>query len=233
MFFPSSHPSLLVRRSRPGLRASSRGVVGGLGAALLAAPAAQALPLISEVFYDAVGSDDQQSFVEISAAPGSALDGYTLEGVNGSGGAIGPVITLAGTVPASGLFVLADRDSGGATLVAIFDQLANFDFQNGPDSVVLRDASSAVVDALGYGTFAAGDVFAGEGNAAPDVPSGSSLARVLADVDTDDNAFDFVELGVPTPGTADFAPVPEPGTAVLLGFGLAGLGISGRKRVRR
>ncbi len=36
----------------------------------------------------------------------------------------------------------------------------NFDFQNGPDSVVLV-AEGAVVDALGYGTFAPDEVFAG------------------------------------------------------------------------
>ena len=214
-------------------RAAVHAAVCGLTLAGVAAPAAQALPLVSELFYDGVGSDDKKTFVEISAAPGTSLDGYTLEGVNGSGGAIGPVITLAGTVPASGLFVVADRDSAGATLVAVFDQLSKFDFQNGPDSVVLRDASSVLVDALGYGVFAVGDVFAGEGSAAPDVPAGSSLARVLADVDTNDNAFDFVELVTPTPGTADFAPVPEPGTALLLAVGLAGLGLSGGKRQSR
>ena len=64
----------------------------------------------------------------------------------------------------------------------------NFDFQNGPDSVVLRDALGTAVDALGYGIFAAGEVFAGEGSPAPDPAAGSSLARVFADVDTDDNA---------------------------------------------
>ena len=224
---------LLSPWARSGRRSAVRTAVCGLTLAGIAAPAAQALPRVSELFYDGVGSDDMKSFVEISAAPGTSLDGYTLEGVNGSGGAIGPVITLAGTVPASGLFVVADRDSAGATLVAVFDQLSNFDFQNGPDSVVLRDASSALVDALGYGVFAVGDVFAGEGSPAPDVPAGSSLARVLANVDTNDNAFDFVELTTPTPGTANFAPVPEPGTALLLAVGLAGLGVSGGKRERR
>ena len=40
--------------------------------ALVSIPhAAAAVPLISEVFYDAVGSDNGQSFVELYAAPGA------------------------------------------------------------------------------------------------------------------------------------------------------------------
>ena len=89
-----------------------------------------ALPLLSEVFYDATGSDDGQSFVELSATPGTVLDGLTIEGVNGAGGAIGPVITLSGTVGAGGLFVVADTVSAGGTSVPLFDLLAKFDFQN-------------------------------------------------------------------------------------------------------
>jgi len=199
-------------------------VTGWLSLALLAAPAAQALPLLSEIFYDAVGADDAKSFVEISALPGTVLDGFTIEGVNGAGGAVGPVITLSGTVSASALFVVADRDSEGTTLVPVYDQLINFDFQNGPDSIVLRDPLSNVVDAIGYGSFGAGEVFAGEGSAAPDTPPGSSLARAFADIDTDNNALDLIVLASPTPGVANFAVVPEPGTALLCALGLMGLG---------
>jgi hypothetical protein len=185
-----------------------------------------ALPLLSEVFYDAVGSDDGQSFVELFAAPGTLLDGLTIEGVNGSGGAIGPVVALSGTVGADGLFVVADATSDGTTSVAEADLLASFDFQNGPDSIVLRSAT-AVLDAVGYGAFGAGDVFAGEGAAAEDAPAGSSLARRFADLDTGDNAADFVVLSAPTPGTAELA-LPEPTSGLLLAGGLGGLARAGR-----
>ncbi len=61
-----------------------------LAAALVAvfagAPAAAALPLISEVFYDASGSDDGFGFVEIHGRAGTNLDGLSLEGINGSNG---------------------------------------------------------------------------------------------------------------------------------------------------
>ena len=68
----------------------------GLGVALgslLAAGAASAGPItISEVLYDATGSDDGKVFVELFGPAGLGLDGYTIEGVNGADGAVGPVL---------------------------------------------------------------------------------------------------------------------------------------------
>lgn len=200
-------------------------------ALLLGIPStAVALPLISEVFYDAVGSDDGQVFVELSGTPGTDLTGFTIEGINGSGGSVTVSIALSGVIAGDGLFVLADTFSGGGTAVPDADALAAFDFQNGPDSVVLRDAGGEVVDAIGYGSFGGGDVFAGEGSPAPDPPAGSSLARLFANVDSDDNAIDFEVLEAPTPGVADFAVVPEPSTAVMMGMGLLSLAVLGRRR---
>ncbi|MDH3214255.1 MAG: PEP-CTERM sorting domain-containing protein [Myxococcales bacterium] len=194
------------------------------------APPALALPLISEVFYDAVGSDDGHSFVELYGVPGAPLTGFVLEGVNGAGGGVGPSVSLSGAIGAEGFFVVADDLGDGTTLVAAADQLANFDFQNGPDSIVLR-FDGAVVDAVGYGAFAPDAVFAGEGSPAEDAPAGASLARRFADLDTDDNAADFAVQAVPTPGVGPVS-IPEPATALLLAVGLAGLGRAGRRRAR-
>ena len=65
--------------------------------------AACATPLISEAFYDAVGSDNGLSFVELYGEPGSSLDGLFLEGINGSNGSAGPTIALSGVFPAGGI----------------------------------------------------------------------------------------------------------------------------------
>jgi hypothetical protein len=204
---------------------SSQGAA--LALVLLAAGPAAALPVLSEVFYDAVGTDDGQSFVELYGTPGASLDGLVIEGVNGTGGTITHTLALTGTFGPDGLFVLADRTSAGTSSVPDADLLLEFDFQNGPDSVVLRSASG-VLDALGYGAFLAGEINAGEGAPAVDPPAGESVARRFANVDTNDNAADFV-AGAPTPGVASFA-VPEPAAAALLGAGLVGLARCGRRR---
>ena len=193
---------------------------------VLATPA-EATVILSEIFYDAEGSDDGHVFVELAGPPGTLLDGWQIEGVNGFNGAVGPVIFLSGSIPTSGLFVLADRTGGGSVFVPNADLVANFDFQNGPDSIVLRDGFG-IVDAVGYGSFTSAHFFAGEGSPTPDPPGGSSVARWFADVDTDDNAADFRVLGEPTPGTADFIVVPEPGSGMLLGAAL--LALAGLRR---
>jgi len=195
----------------------------------LATSAASATPLISEVLYDAEGSDNGLSFVELYGEPGSSLDGLFLEGINGADGSAGPTIALSGVIPADGIWLLADDSGDGTSLVVGAHLIANFDFQNGPDSIVLRTADE-ILDAVGYGVFGAGEFFAGEGDAAADAPAGSSLARLFADVDTNDNAADFIVLNVPTPGSAPLSAIPEPRTAALLAVGLLGLAWSSRAR---
>ena len=195
----------------------------------LAPQAASAAQLISEVLYDAAGSDNGLVFVELYGDPGSSLDGLFLEGINGADGSAGPTIALSGVFPADGIWLIADDVGDGTSSVAGADLIANFDFQNGPDSIVLRTAT-AILDSLGYGVFSVGEIFAGEGTAAVDVPAGSSLARRFANVDTNDNAADFIVLSVPTPGHAPLAAIPEPQTAALLAVGLLGLTWSSRAR---
>jgi hypothetical protein len=112
------------------------------------------------------------------------------------------------------------------------DLLANFDFQNGPDSIVLM-AGGVAIDAIGYGVFAPGEIFAGEGTPATDAPAGSSLAREFADVDRDDNALDFIVLSTPTPGAVQLTAIPEPASGLLTVLGLVGLSVLGRRNSAR
>jgi len=203
-----------------------------VGAALLAAAPARAMPLLSEVLYDASGADGGLVFVEIFGAPGTSLDGFVVEGVNGFNGEVTVGVALSGAIPADGLLVLGSEASGGGSGVPGADLVADFDLQNGPDSVVLRDPDGGVADALGYGDFGSGEVFAGEGAPAPDAPAGSSLARRFADVDRGDNAADFVVLETPTPGSAPIA-VSEPEPRGLAAVALIAVGALRRCRRAR
>ncbi len=196
---------------------------------LAAKTAGADMVLISEVLADASGSDNGRTFVELAGTPGLSLSGYTLVGINGGTGEVYLTIDLSAfSIPADGIFVAADAASGVTQVGdadAVFEGL---DPQNGPDSMQLRLAD-VVIDALGYGDFT-GAFFSGEGSPVPIAPSGSSLARIFADVDTNDNAADFASLETPTPGSAPFSgppPVPEPATALLLGAGLLSL-VAGR-----
>lgn len=188
----------------------------------------QAKTVISEVLYDAAGTDRGNVFVELFGSPGASLNGLFLEGVNGNDGSVYKTATLSGVIPADGVFVIGDDSGNGTSLVGGVDLVLDVEFQNGPDSIVLRD-TNGVLDALGYGDFSSA-VFAGEGNAAPDVASGWSLARSNPLADSDDNATDFLGLDVPTPGIVAASPVPLPPALALFLSGFAGLvGVSRRK----
>lgn len=189
--------------------------------AVCAAAAAQAQPVISEVLYDAAGTDNGGVFVELFGLPGTLLDGMQLEGVNGTDGSVYQSVLLAGSIPVDGIFVIGDDSGDGTSLVSQADLIADVDFQNGPDSIVLR-GSEGVLDALGYGDFSTAG-FAGEGTAAPDAASGQSLARFNPLLDTDNNLGDFQVLDVPTPGAVPVSAVPVPPAVLLFLSGIAGL----------
>lgn len=184
--------------------------------------AAMPMVVINEVVYDGSGSDADDVFTELFGSPGMSLDGYSLTGTNGSSGAVYRSIDFTNTfMPLDGVLVLATASASGAVLAAR-DFVANVDWQNGPDSIQLWDASGAIVDALQYGD--AGIHNSGEGLPAVDVPAGFSLSRDLFATDTNNNAFDFASVAVPGPGVGPrIANVPEPAPLALMMFGFMSL----------
>ena len=152
---------------------------------------------INEVYYDAPGTDSL-CFIELHGPGSLSLDGFSLVGVNGNGGAVYATIDLTGhAIPGSGFFVVGDN--AGVPNVNLTDPLANL--QNGPDNVELR-LGGITTDAVGYGELDGWD-FTGEWLPTVDVLEGHSLGRYPDGNDTDNNSVDFHDYETPTPGTAN------------------------------
>lgn len=217
-----------MSRERTLILRLATGLTGCAG--MLAVTAGVAGTVISEVLYDAAGTDAGAVFVELYGVPGTALDGFLLEGVNGSNGSVYNAVPLSGSIPADGVFVVADDGGGGSTQVGNADLVAAVDFQNGPDSIVLRDGTT-LLDAVGYGDFTSA-IFAGEGEAADAASSGSSIARFNPLLDSGNNLADFMVLDLPTPGSVPLSGVPVPAPLGLLLSGLALLGVVARRKGR-
>jgi hypothetical protein len=137
------------------------------------------------------------------------LTGWELVGIDGNGGKPYNALKLVGKIPTDGYFVVANT-TAAAWVADQADQKSTLaDHQNGPDSVELRYGSK-VIDAVGYGTFGAGETFAGEGKPAPDPISGSSIGRDANASDSNDNRNDFKEFSTQTPGAANVVPNKPP-----------------------
>ncbi len=180
---------------------------------------AMPMVVINEVVYDGSGSDADDVFTELFGSPGISLNGYFLTGTNGSTGLVYRSIDLTNTViPFDGILVLATSLASDAVKAAR-DYVASVDWQNGPDSIQLLDATGSIVDSLQYGD--AGIHNNGEGLPALDVAAGFSLSRDAFATDTNNNALDFASSIAPTPGTGPIiSNVPEPSSLMLMTFGL-------------
>lgn len=177
--------------------------------------------VISEVLYDydslTSGSDDGREMLEIAGPAGASLADVRAVSVQGgassTGGVIGEVLLSAARMPLSGLYVIGDDDGTGATEVANANQIANLDFQNGPDAVQLVRGAT-LLDAFGYGNLPANlvdtqrNLPAFEGTPVRDLSPTTVLinyARSEDETDTNDNSADFVYDPTPTPGARNVA----------------------------
>src|SRR5438552_3064605 len=172
-------------------------------AALVASPAfsrAAAAPppvVLNEIYYDAPGADPGYQFVELMNRGEAAvpLAGYRLEAGDGAGSGRWRPVWSGGpddVVAPHARFVI-----GEASVLPPPDRVQTVDLENGPDAVRLT-APDGAQDVVGYGALTYAEYFAGR--PAPDVPAGSSLARLPDGTDTGDNAADFAAVSPPTPG---------------------------------
>lgn len=148
--------------------------------------------LLNEVLYDPAGADEGAEWVELwngGPVPVS-LAGVTLE-----------VADAAGPEAWTVVFRGSPSDSVAAGSVVLLSGAAlTGSLQNGPDALRLSRGGD-VLDLLGYGALEAGSLF--EGEPAPDVASGHSLARREDGTDTGRNADDWEAETSPTPGRAN------------------------------
>ena len=197
-------------------------------ALLSLSPLLPATPVVlQEIYYDQPGADGSDVFSELFGPAGFSLDGWSLQGINGTNGGIYRRLDLTGSViPTDGIFVISNNNAN-SSLLSVTDLTANVDWQNGPDAVFLVDDQNIIQDALQYGLLTGFN--RAEGIAATDVSAGYSLSRHYAGLDSNDNFVDFVALDSPTPGTAKiqsvtlnsaYVGIPSPGTFYLLLMGM-------------
>jgi Lamin Tail Domain len=195
---------------------------------------AQASIIINEIDYDQVGADTAE-FIELfnNGSDTVALDGYSIQLINGADGSTYRNIDLGGfSLGASDYFVVCDDTTKVAN--------CNFDFsttsgwlQNGaPDAIALSD-SVGIIDSISYEgqlqPYTEGNVLSIEDSNNFTV----SIARIPNGFDSNDNLADF-QQGCITPGTANIAgtgdctslavnAVPLPAAVWMFGSGILGL----------
>jgi len=165
--------------------------------------------LLSEVLYDAPqpGTDTEYEWVEL-VNPGQqpvSLEGWSLR--DNQGQDLIPAVVLEPgqylVVAATRAGFLANHPGFAGLLVSLEGSIGN-GLSNDGDLVALLAPDGSLVDAMSYGSNRS--VF---DPPCPDVPAGSSLARLPSLVDTD-TAGDWVAQSVPNPGAAGVPPTATP-----------------------
>lgn len=172
------------------------------GTVSVIAPGASAAPdgsgiVINEV-YGGGGNKSSvfnNDFVELYNPTNSPFDvtGWTIEQRSASN-RLGGTATLSGIIPAGGYFLV--QGAAGSNQPGVLptpDNTSTLGFSGSTAVAVLFDASRTTVDLVGWG-----DATAFEGNPAGATTNATSIQRVSAGVDTDNNAADFT-VGAPTP----------------------------------
>jgi len=205
---------------------------------------AHAAVVINEVDYDQPGSDLGEFIELFNSGSGSiALDGYTLDLINGSTGSAYNSFSLDGlTLDAGAYLVLCDGASTVANCNLEVSGSAGW-LQNGGSSdgeAVALYSNGVLLDSMVYELIGSNLAPFAEGGTSAGDDSNSlvmSLSRLPNGTDTDDNGADFA-AGCLTPGSANISgsgdcsvvpAVPVPAAFWLFGSGLLAMLGTGKK----
>ncbi|GAA5157970.1 ExeM/NucH family extracellular endonuclease [Ornithinimicrobium tianjinense] len=198
----------LTSRARRGLAATAAASLSLAGLVSLAPLAGAAGPgLVVDEVYGGGGNSGAtytHDFVELHNTTTSAVsvDGFTVKYYSASGN-LGNTCTLSGSVAAGSRYLVQQaKGSGGTTALPTPDATCSATMSGTSGSVVLSDATGAVLDTVGYGTASLR-----EGTAAPALTNTTSASRTDG-VDTDDNSADFT-VGTPMPQNSGGATPPD------------------------
>lgn len=177
--------------------------------------------VISQIQVANAGGDQSDQFVELYNPLDAAVTmaSWKLVRENSAGTAANLVSDLNGSVPAHGYFLIVDGAGYSGSVVADLDYSAPSNALKGNYTVILDDATGAVIDKVGYGT--ATDY---ETAAAPAPTNGGSIVRKPNDTtgngtDTDNNSADFTNLAISTPHDSQSDPRPLAGPSLGLTYG--------------
>jgi hypothetical protein len=226
-----------------------RASILSLALAAAFAASADAQVYINEIYYDATGTDDGKTFIEIYGPPTLDISGWELRSIEGTQNTTpglgcgflnqtGTIILPPGSIIGpDGFFVVADGIGGVTQVVCppthnggLPDLIVNnADWENGPDEAVqLLAPPGFLLDAVwisGNGlplpctTDADFGFPIGYGTPCPDVFGGFSLERYPAGTFSGDNSVDLHIQGRPSPGYS-----ARPAAMI---FDLGGLSASG------
>ncbi len=155
--------------------------------------------LFSEIFYDTLGDENVEEWLELFNPTGSTVDisGWKIIDNNGTG--------FTYTFPAGasilpGTYLTVARDSGGFTALYGYDAdyYGNLPYlNNGGDTLILYDASDTEIDAVAWEGGASQGVPVDWGSTSdPAASAGSTIFRVNSSVDTDSFAdWDYTDGG--------------------------------------
>jgi beta-lactamase superfamily II metal-dependent hydrolase len=144
--------------------------------------------VFSEIYYDTIGTDADEEWIELYNNSDSAVDigGWTITDNNGTGASY--TIPAGNTINPGTYFTIA-ANSGG------FNNLYGYDadlygsipaLNNTGDTLILTDGSSTEADAVAWEGGATGGIPPGWGSSTdPSAPTGSTIVRTDAAVDTD------------------------------------------------